>query len=308
MTIHTVEPTADTVHGLFSREFPPVVTIDPGDTVIFRTLDGRWYLEPPPPLGSGRKLSPRFEGLDNGHALCGPVAIRGAQPGMTLEVQIGAIQPGTWGWQAIGRPAEACEALGVAERLFSVWTIDAAANTARHPNGWTVQLRPFMGVMGLPPNAPGRFSTIPPRWCGGNIDCKELVSGSTLFLPIAVPGALFSVGDGHAVQSDGEVCGTAIECPMERLELTFHLHETPRLTTPRAITPAGWLTLGFHSQLETAGEIALNAMLDWMVAQYGFPREEAYMLASLVVDMRVTQIVNGAQGVHALLPPDALRR
>ena len=138
------------------------------------------------------------------------------------------------------------------------------------------------------------------------MDCKELVAGSTLYLPIPVPGALFSVGDGHALQGDGEVCGTAIECPMERVDLTFRLREDLRLTTPRANTAAGWITLGFHEDLDEAIMIALSAMLDVMCEQYGLQRPDALALASLVVDMRITQLVNGVRGVHAVLPHGAI--
>lgn len=177
----------------------------------------------------------------------------------------------------------------------------------RNQYGQTIPLRPFMGILGMPPDEPGIHSTIPPRACGGNIDCKELVSGSTLYLPIAVPGALFSTGDGHAAQGNGEVSGTAIECPIEKAELTFFLHESIRLTTPRAHTPAGWLTLGFHEQLHEATIIALNAMLDLMCEQYKISRPQALALASVVVNLHITQIVNGGvMGVHALLPDGAI--
>jgi acetamidase/formamidase len=171
--------------------------------------------------------------------------------------------------------------------------------------GHTVELRPFMGVMGMPPDAPGLHSTVPPRVTGGNLDCKELVSGSTLYLPIAVPGGLFSVGDGHARQGDGEVSVTAIECPMERVDLTFALLPELHLATPRAHTPAGWLTFGIHEDLDEAALIALAAMIDLLVERHGLSRHQALGLASVVVDLRITQMVNGVRGVHALLPHDA---
>jgi acetamidase/formamidase len=143
---------------------------------------------------------------------------------------------------------------------------------------------------------------------GGNIDCKELVAGSTLYLPISVPLGLFSVGDGHAVQADGEVSSTAIECPMERVELTFSLDETRSLTTPCAHTPAGWITMGFHEDLHEASMIALEAMLDLMSHQYALSRRDAMALASLIVDLHITQLVNaGIRGVHAILPHGAFQ-
>ena len=128
-----------------------------------------------------------------------------------------------------------------------------------------------------------------------------------MYYPVAVPGALFSVGDGHALQGDGEVCVTAIECPMERVALTFDLRPEMHLKTPRAHTSAGWITFGFHEDLLEATMIALEGMLDLMVEQYGMTRPEALGMASLVVDMHVTQIVNGTRGVHALLPHGAIR-
>jgi acetamidase/formamidase len=177
--------------------------------------------------------------------------------------------------------------------------------TGEDNEGHKVALRPFMGVMGMPPDEPGDHGTGPPRQCGGNLDCKELVAGTRLFLPVAVAGGLFSVGDGHAVQGDGEVSGVAIECPMERVELSFHLHDTPR-STPQAKTGEGWLTFGLDQDLNEAMRMAVSGMLDLMVDQHGMGRKEALALASLVVDLRITQIVNGTRGVHAVLPDGAI--
>ncbi len=305
MAIYTIEPERRTLHGHFSRELPPVLAIDSGDTVRFRTLDPGWGLEPfvsiDPPR---RKFEPRVKGRDDGHALCGPIAIRGAQPGMTLEVQINEIRPGAWGWTTAGGwPSEVNQRLGVEkEAILLSWALDAEHKIGTNQHGHTLALQPFMGVMGMPPNAPGVHSTTPPRFCGGNIDCKELVTGSTLYLPVSVAEALFSVGDGHAAQGDGEVCTTAIECPMERVDLTFVLHENLHLTTPRANTPSGWITLGFHQDLHEATMVALEAMLSLLGESHGMSRLEALALASLVVDLRITQIVNEVCGVHAVLP------
>ena len=153
--------------------------------------------------------------------------------------------------------------------------------------------------MGMPPDEPGRHSTVPPRTCGGNLDCKELVSGSTLWLPIAVDGALFSCGDGHAAQGDGEVAGTAIECPMERAELTFGL-EDRELTAPLARGADGaWMTFGLHEDLDEAAIGALDAMLALLGERLGLSRRDALAYASVHVDLRVTQIVNLVKGVHA---------
>lgn len=306
--IYTIEPEQRTLHGSFSRDFPPVLTIDSGDTVHFRTLEASWGLEPRLNRTTPRRtFTPRVKGRDDGHALCGPIAIRGAPPGMVLEIHINDIRVGTWGWTNAGGYASAInQKLGIEEGALLAWTLDPDRLIGTDQFGHTVKLRPFMGVMGMPPDEPSIHSTIPPRPCGGNIDCKELVAGSILYLPIAVPGALFSTGDGHALQGDGEVSGTAIECPMEKVDLTFFLRDDLDLTTPLAQTPAGWLTMGFHENLQEAALIALNAMLDFLCATYHLPRSQALALASSIIDLHVTQIVNGGVvGVHALLPPGA---
>ena len=312
MAIHAIEPERRTLHGHFSRDLPPVLTVDSGDTVRFRTLDAGWGLAPSPADDRPRAtFAPRDPELDAGHALCGPVAVRGAAPGMTLAVEIGALRTGTWGWTVAGGWASPVnERLGMGAAMPQTWLrweLDPDRLVGRDQHGHELALRPFLGVIGMPPAAPGRHPTAPPRPTGGNIDCKELVVGSTLYLPIEVPRALVSVGDGHALQADGEACSTAIECPMERAELTFRLRDDLRLTTPRAETPAGWLTFGFDEDLDEAMLIALEAMLGLMGERHGLARAEALALASLVVDLRITQVVNGVRGVHAVLPHDALR-
>ena len=314
MATHTLEPTRPNLHGHFSRDLSPVLTINSGDTVVFRTLDAGWHTDAPPFDGSGPPplFAPRNPDTDSGHALCGPVFINGAEPGMTLEIEIGDIVPGTWGWNGAGGWAHEVNArLGLTDTPKTAlrWVIDKAAQTAHDQHGRTVDLSPFLGVMGMPPDEPGILPTAPPRPTGGNLDCKELTSGTRLFLPIAVHGGLFSAGDGHAKQSDGEVSVTAIECPMERAALTFHLHPHLHITTPRARTSEGWITLGFSPDLDEAAFIALDAMLGLMQEQYPkiTSRGDALALASVVVDLRVTQIVNGVKGVHAVLGHNALR-
>ena len=305
MAIYTIEPERATLHGHFSRDLAPILTIDSGDTVVFRTLDAGWHLD------RETKFSPLERAKDSGHALCGPVAVRGAEPGMTLAVEIKSIVPGTWGWGGAGGwPHEVNKRLVLTkEKTAFHWDIDPIAGTAQNQHGYVVELRPFMGVMGMPVNKRGVLSTAPPRVTGGNIDCRELVAGSTLYLPIGVSGGLFSTGDGHGVQGDGEASVLALECPIERVELTFHLHPNLHLPTPRAHTPIGWLTLGFHEDLDEATFIALDAMLNLMIEQQpDLTRGQALGLASLIVDLRVTQIVNGAKGVHAVLPHGALQK
>jgi acetamidase/formamidase len=308
MAVYTIEPERRTLHGTFSRDYEPVLTIAPGDTVIYRTLDASWSLEGP--ILTSPKFEPRNPERDGGHALCGPIAIQGAAPGMTLQVKIDAIRVGTWGWTVAGGwDCDVNRRLGMADQpAYRLdWTLDPDSLTGRDQFGREIALRPFMGVMGMPPDEPGIHSTAPPRVTGGNLDCKELVAGTTLYLPIAVPGGLFSVGDGHAVQGDGEVSVTAIECPMERVELTFDLLPDLKLKTPRAETAGGWITLGVDADLNEAAFIALEAMLDLIEEKHGLKRQDALALASLMIDLRITQIVNGVRGVHAVLPNSALR-
>jgi len=193
------------------------------------------------------------------------------------------------------------------ETLILNWSLDADAGVGRDPQGREVELRPFPGVMGMPPPEPGVHPTAPPRRWGGNIDCTELVAGTTLFLPIPVDGALFSAGDGHARQGDGEVSQTAIECPLDRLELTLSVEDRPELKTPIAWTPDAWLTFGFDEDLDEAAAAATDAMLELMRRELEIERVDALALASVVVDLRVTQLVNGVRGVHAVLRHDAIR-
>lgn len=306
---HVVVPERRTLHGHFSRDLKPVLTLSPGERVRFATLDAGWGLiAHANPFLPAPIFEPRDPVLDNGHALCGPVAIRGARPGTTLVVHVEEVRPGAWGRTTAGRyDTTLNRRLGVAEGETETirWAIDADAGTARDRVGHRVRLRPFMGVMGMPPPEPGTHSTIPPRRWGGNIDCRELQAGSALYLPVPVPDALFSVGDGHGLQGDGEVSGLALECPMERVVLRFEL-EPRELSMPRARTTDGWITFGFHEDLDEAAAIALEGMLDLMAERHGLSRKAALALASLVVSLRVTQMVNDVQGVHAVLQDGAL--
>jgi acetamidase/formamidase len=308
MTMHEICVEKEAVHGSFDRTRPPILTVDSGDTVIYETLDASWGRAGRDTFG---ETLPGFEmpEEEKGHALSGPVAVRGAEPGDVLEVRIGEVRPGSWGWTWAGpRPWLPRYELDVTEEVSIAWDIDRVNRvaTARDRGGLAVPIRPFMGVMGNAPAAEGRHDTAPPRRVGGNLDCRELVTGSTLWLPIEVEGALFSVGDGHAVQGDGEVGQTAIECPMERVELTFTVRKDMKIDTPHASTPIGSLTLGLGATVDDATQAALAAMLDHMQSTYGLSRAEALALSSLVVDLRITQIVNGTVGVHAVLPPAAL--
>lgn len=285
MAVHELPLDRATLHGHFSPGLTPVLSIDPGDSVRFATPNADWYLE------SGEQLEARFPTLDTGHALAGPIEVRGAPAGSTLVVHIDEVRPGSWG-------------VTHAEPQHVVrWELEG---TTGRGAGRSVRLAPFLGVLGMPPPTPGVHSTIPPRRWGGNIDCKELTAGSTLFLPIPVNGALFSAGDGHAAQGDGEVSGTAIECPVEA-QVTLDVRDDLPLEWPIARTESAWLTFGFDEHLGRAARIAVEGMLDLMEREHDLTREDALALASVVVDLRVTQVVNETLGVHAVLRDDALR-
>ncbi len=307
---YTLEPDDQTLHGYFSRGYAPVLTVGSGSTVTFRTLDCWWSAGPY--AGEKRGERPRVpqhrEGF--GHALTGPVAIEGARAGMTLAIDIDAVVPAAWGTTVAGGwPSKFNAEYGIeTEAVAHAWQLDAQTRTGRNQLGHTVALRPFMGVMGMPPPQEGEHSTIPPRTHGGNLDCKELVAGTTLLLPIPVDGALFSVGDGHAAQGDGEVCGTAIECPMQTVTLTFRVREDFPVSGPVARIDGAWLTIGLGDTLDEATYAALDAMFTLMQRLHGLSRPDAIALSSVVVDLRITQIVNQVVGVHAVLRDDAFSR
>ena len=309
-TLHEIPLERRTLHGHFSRDLEPVAEVRSGDVVRFATLDAGWGLEPPRPDGSQRdRFSPLDPELDEGHALIGPVAVVGAGAGQTLEVGIEEVRVGPYGLTVAGGWSTALnDRLGVAEGESRVltWELDADAGVGRDRDGREVSLAPFLGVLGMPPPEPGVHPTGPPRAWGGNLDCKELVAGTRLYLPIPVDGALFSAGDGHARQGDGEVSSTAIECPLERAQLSLRLHDL-ELTGPVARTADSWLAFGLGERLDDAAAAAVESMLALMGRELGLERRDALALASVVVDLRITQVVNGVQGVHAVLRDDAIR-
>ncbi|GAA1181405.1 acetamidase/formamidase family protein [Pseudonocardia alaniniphila] len=310
MTEHHLEPTPETAIDVLSRETAPVLTVEPGDTVVVGSLDAKGHLERQQKPGEVRPLmfAPRA-----GHCLTGPIAVRGAEPGMVLAVHLVSMRPGEWGWTvAAARDKWLVRRLGLADGPPShlLWELDSERGVGVNDRGHSVALAPFLGVIGLPPAAAGEHSTIPPRAeGGGNIDCRELVAGSTLYLPVTVPGALLHLGDGHAAQGDGEVGGTAIECPMTTTAV-LDLVTDPAVPGIHAVTPGGRITFGFHEDLNEAMAEALDAMLVWMQSLIDFdgenPKATALALASTIVDMRVTQVANDTWGVHAVLPHDAL--
>jgi acetamidase/formamidase len=307
MTVHRLDPVPGTVTDFYSRELPPVLTVEPGDTVIVRSLDARGYLERQRVPGEER---PQMFTVRRGHCLAGPIAVRGAQPGMTLGVRLANLSPDPWGWTVAGaRDSPLNRRLGVLDGppCWLLWDLDVEQGTGTDDRGRTVNLAPFLGVIAVAPAEPGEHSTTPPRpACGGNIDCRELVAGTTLYLPVNVPDALLFLGDGHAAQGDGEVGGTAIECGMTT-ETVLELRTDAPVRTVHAITPTSRITFGFSADLNEAMADALDAMLGWMRALYGIDKTAALALASTAVDLRITQVANDVWGVHALLPNGAIR-
>ena len=310
MAVHELPLERRNVHGHFSRDLSPVLSIEPGDSVVFSSADAGWGIGPPSDEGGTReRLEPRDEQLDAGHPLLGPIELRGARAGETLQVRIDELRVGAWGITDAGgwsTPLNDRLGVGEGETHTLVWQLDAEAGTGRDQHGRAVDLRPFLGVIGMPPPEAGVHSTSPPRRWGGNIDCAELVQGTTLFLPMPVDGALLSAGDGHARQGDGEVSQLAIEAPMERARLTISVADL-ELENPIARIDGAWLTFGFDEDLDEAAAQAVDGMLELMRREHGFERLDALALASVVVDLRVTQVVNGVKGVHAVLRDDAIR-
>lgn len=310
--IHRIEPTPENLQGNISRDKKPILTIDPGDTIVAGTRNCDWCWEAPPSPDVYPDLLRREDRKDPandvGNCLVGPVAVRGAEPGMTIEIGIEAMNVAGYGISMRGgSPRERYTRLGLSDEFAWLhWALDREAGRATNNLGHTVKMRPFLGSIGLAPDLPGYHPNMAPYSCGGNMDCKDLVVGSKLYLPIQAPGALLSFGDGHAAQGDGEIGGSAIECPMQDVTLTVNLRDDMPLNWPVAKTPEGWIAFGFAEKVDDAMFIATNGMLDLMTARLGVSRVEASMLASMLVDLRITQIVNPILGVHAFWPDDAL--
>jgi acetamidase/formamidase len=305
MPDHRLDPGPDTVHwGFFDGGLRPRLTIASGERVTISSVSGPRELMPKPPLAIPPALSAIQEKLTprlGPHMLTGPVAVKGAKPGQVLQVDIETIEPYyDWGYHAV-RPLAGALPYDFAERNLIHITLDRARKMWKLPWGQEVPWGAFFGVMGTaPPLVWGTLSTAPPRQNGGNLDNKELVAGTTLYLPIFVEGALFSAGDGHGAQGDGEVSVNAIETGLTG---TFRLtvRDDMRLEWPLAETPTHMITMAFDPDLDDCVVIALRAMIDLIGARAGLDRYQAYALCSLAADLRITQVVNGNKGVHAML-------
>lgn len=303
---HVLDATPETVHwGFFDPALKPHLTIGSGERVTIAAVSGGPEALPPAPFHVPPALLSIHEKVTRkivpGHICTGPVAVRGAKPGQTLQIDIEAIEPlHDWGYNLI-RPLAGALPYDFTESRMIHLALDRARNVWRLPWGQEVPCRPFFGVMAVAPPAHwGVISTLPPRKNGGNLDNKELQAGSTLYLPVFTEGALFSVGDGHGAQGDGEVCITAVETGLTG---TFRLtlRDDMPLEWPMAETPTHMITMAFDPSLDAAVTIALRLMLDLLVARAGIDRYQAYTLASLAADLRVTQVVNGNKGIHCML-------
>ena len=315
--VHELKASPSTVHrGFFDASLKPVLTIDSGDIVRLETATGNpRYFEK---LGVPKDKIPVelyavYEGVDNDgrgdHTLNGPIAVRGAQPGDSLEIRIRSVDVRLpiAGQGFVPNRGQLPEDFPYAKDHV-VW-IDVARKMILFAPGIEIPARPFWGVMAVaPPASMGRVPSGPPGVLfGGNLDNPDLGAGSTLYLPVQVPGALLSIGDGHAVQGQGEVSLSAVETSLKG-EVQVILHKGQHLRGPRAETATHYMTIGLHADLDEAAKMATREMLDWIVQMKGLSRDDAYLLASAAMDLRVTQVVDGTKGVHAMLPKAIFRK
>ena len=308
---HTLLSTPKTVHwGYYDAGQAPVLSVRSGDTVEIRTA----MIDTPEAIEragvaegqidqASREIHRAVKDRGAGpHILTGPVFVDGAEPGDTLEVHIESIRLGLPYAVNVFFPG-----LGVLPEDFpyeyrKLTPLDETRMVARFAPGVEIPIRPFFGSMGVaPPEGLGRISSAPPWIHAGNLDNKELVAGTTLYIPVHVRGALFSVGDAHAGQGNGEVCLSALETVLSGV-FRFTVRKGPRLLWPRAETPTHLMTMGFDENLDVAIRTTLRAMIGLIVERYKLTREDAYVLASDAADFSITQLVDGKRGVHAMIP------
>ena len=309
---HTLLPTPETVHiGHFLATLKPVLSIDSGDIVTIESIasivpsvvDDSGVVPPSAVPQHQRDIYGKVKDRGPGpHVLTGPIEIKGAMPGDVLEVRILDVQPTQdWGYNR-QRPYTGT----LPDEFPAFWNriipINRAAKTAEVAKGVVVPLdRPFFGIMGVAPDS-GRISSGPPGVHAGNMDNKDLTAGTTLYMPVHTPGALFSAGDAHAAQGHGEVDLSAIETAM-RGKFQFIVRKDVKLRWPRAETPTHWLVMGLNPDLDEAMKIAVRETIEFITVKFPhLTREEAYMIASVAVDYHVTQVVDGTKGIHGMIP------
>jgi len=309
MTEHRLDH--ETIHQEWNNALAPRLTVDPGDTVVFDTRDAAnlFYSK------SSTSEDVMRRGPFRGHPLTGPVAVRGARPGDTLVIEILDVQPALdWGWTAIRPGRGLLPEADFAKPFLHIWDLSDKRH-ARMGNKVAVPIAPFPGVLGVALDEPGAHSTMPPRRAGGNMDIKQLVAGATLWLPVLVEGALFSAGDAHAAQGDGEVCVTAVEMS-GRLTLRFGLQSGRRLAEPQLRTPAPpsnatnrgphYATTAHGPDLFAASQQAIRYMIDHLVENHGLIREQAYVVCSVAVDLKISEIVDAPNWIVSAFLPESI--
>ena len=303
------------VWGYYDASAPPALRIHSGDTVEIETVSGN-----PDRLAAAglepAQLSPAlpaiYRGVKNrgpgGHLLTGPIYVEEAEPGDVLEVRILKIElPANWAYNGF-RPGAGFLPDDFPYARMRIIPLDRKRMLARFAPGVAIPLHPFFGSMGVaPPEANGRISSAPPWIHAGNLDNRELVAGTTLYVPVHARGALFEVGDGHAAQGNGEVDITALETPLNGT-FEFHVRKGHPLRWPRAETPTHFLAMGLHQDLTEAARLAVREMIDFLQTEKGLSRDDAYMLTSVAVDLSITQLVDGNLGVHAACPKSIFTR
>lgn len=278
---------ADQTHNKFSASIPPVLTVPDGAIIEVRTKeasDGQFSLE----STAEDVLSLDFEPI---HPLTGPVYIEGAEVGDVLAVTLHEIEIGDFGWTAI-TPGFSFLADEFTEPYLHTYSFDEGQTYVTGPGGARIKLEPFPGVMGVAPATDSLLSTIPPRRNGGNMDDPHMVEGTTVYLPVLVPGALFSIGDAHAAQGLGEVCGTAIEAPMRIVYEVNVVKDKPYLIEPQYETDDYYAVTGFGLTIDEAARKATRYMLDYLEAEHSMSRPEAYALSSLAADLHIAETVD----------------
>ena len=308
---HRLEATPSTIaYGYYDAAAAPVLRIASGDiidvdTLLTNTPAGLQRAGLPADqiqasLKAIVEQTPQEKKGPGGHILTGPVFVEGAEPGDALEVKILSIDLAIpYGYNGCsGFIRENC----AQTNRTRIIPLDARTMTAQFAPGIVIPLRPFFGSMGVaPPPEAGRISSNPPGIHAGNLDNKALVAGTTLYIPVHAPGALFEVGDGHAAQGDGEVDQTAIETSLRgRLQLT--VRKGMKLAWPRAETPAEYISMGTDEDLTKATRIAIQEMVDFLVAEKKLEKMAAYQLTSIAGDVHITQLVDGKVGVHVKMP------
>ena len=310
MAEHVIAQGPDNIQwGYYDAGLSPVLTIASGDVLEIHTEPGIRTLESPireRASQSLRDIADRGKRDLGGHILTGPIALEGAVVGGVLEVRFLDIWTRyDWGFNVI-RPLAGGLPEDFPYSRTVIVEIDKEANTGDWGAGVQVPLRPYFGNFGVaPPSDFGRVPSTPPGIWGGNMDNKEFIAGSRVYLPVFQDGALFAIGDGHGCQGDGESCLSALECGMSaRIELI--VRKDLSLKMPRAETPTHYILMGFDPILDNAAKMALRETIRFLGELRGMSKDDAYTLCSLAVDLRVTQIVNGVKGVHAILPKSIL--